>query len=612
MGAPEALLLAGVSAIIVGALSAVVSRSPRAGLTVQSIGMVLLGAAGVWVLASGHTVGAGFRSEVRPAFGVDGLSGFFLLIIAVVGAPATLFARDALEADWQGRSLALATGAFLLALVGFVCARDVSTFLGFWELMTLRAGGRDPAGSAGSRRRVTACSRIWRSRTSVAPVCGSSMLVLAQHGALGDRGAAGQAAADGGRGLRGAGRVRDEGGVDAVAFVAAAGASARAGAYVGADVGRDDQARALRADPGAVRVARRAPPVGRDHAARGWCACRALGGVLYALVQHELKRLLAFHSIENVGIIALGLGASLVFADVGGADMWARSRSRRRCCTRSTTRSSRRCCSSARERSSEAVGSLSSTGSAGLLRRMPWTGGAFAVGAMAIAGLPPLNGFASEWLTLAVAAARRRVAGRVGVALAGAVAPPRWPATAALAVFCFVKVIGLVLLGSPRRAGVRGRDARRRWRCGRAWSSSPGRAWCWACVPGLLVPTLAASGAGRAVRLSRGRGPVMCRAPGRCRRSGLRSRSWCCVRAVGVAGPRPAVRRRVRRGRAASGRAGACVDVGGVHQAAAARAGGVLRPRREVRVTPRAGVVAGGRVRGGGTAPVRHAALRAG
>src|SRR5665213_572954 len=130
MGTPGALVLAGVLAIAAGALSAGLSRSPRAGLMAQSVGMVLLALAGVWVLASGHAVGAGFRSDVRPAFGLDGLSGFFLLVIAVVGAPATLFARDALEADWQGRSLAVATGAFLLALVGFVCARDVSTFLG--------------------------------------------------------------------------------------------------------------------------------------------------------------------------------------------------------------------------------------------------------------------------------------------------------------------------------------------------------------------------------------------------------------------------------------------------------------------------------------------------
>jgi hydrogenase-4 component B len=81
---------------------------------------------------------------------------------------------------------------------------------------------------------------------------------------------------------------------------------------------------------------------------------------------------------------------------------------------------------------------------------MPWTGGAFLVGAMAIAGLPPLNGFASEWLTLQVLLAVPANAGVAG-GLAGAVALGALAATAALAVLCFVKVVGLVLLGRPRR-----------------------------------------------------------------------------------------------------------------------------------------------------------------
>ena len=89
----------------------------------------------------------------------------------------------------------------------------------------------------------------------------------------------------------------------------------------------------------------------------------ALGGVLWALVQHDLKRLLAFHSIENVGIIALGLGASLLFARAGARD-GRRSRSPPRCCTSPTTRSSRRCCSSARARSSARSARSSSTASA--------------------------------------------------------------------------------------------------------------------------------------------------------------------------------------------------------------------------------------------------------
>jgi hydrogenase-4 component B len=139
----------------------------------------------------------------------------------------------------------------------------------------------------------------------------------------------------------------------------------------------------------------------------------------------------------------------------------------------------------------------------GLLRRMPWTGVTFALGAMAIAGLPPLNGFASEWLTLQ-SLLHLGVASHLGVALAGALATAALAGTAALAVYCFVKVIGLVLLGLPRRA-----------ECAQASEVPVGMRASMvflaaACValgvlPGLLVPTLAALGPGR-VRLHEGAG----------------------------------------------------------------------------------------------------------
>jgi hydrogenase-4 component B len=84
------------------------------------------------------------------------------------------------------------------------------------------------------------------------------------------------------------------------------------------------------------------------------------------------------------------------------------------------------------------------------LRRMPLTGAAFLIGSMAIAGLPPLNGFASEWLTLQ-SLLHVALDQPLGIALAGGVALAGLAATAALALLCFVKVAGLVLLGPPRR-----------------------------------------------------------------------------------------------------------------------------------------------------------------
>ncbi|MGD0455262.1 MAG: proton-conducting transporter membrane subunit [Solirubrobacteraceae bacterium] len=483
-GAPEALVLAGVSAILAGALSAVVGRSPRAGLALQSIGAALLGVAGAWVLASGHHIGAGFRGGLHPAFGLDGLSGFFLLIIAVVGAPAALFARDALQADWQGRSLALATAAFLLALAGFVCARDVSTFLGFWELMTLV-----PAAAILLARQDREARHGVFVYLAITHIGGAgvwvSMLVLAQHGALGGHPLGGSVAA-------------------LVACASLIGFSTKAGlmplhswlprahplapAHISALMSGVMIKLALY---GLVRVlfGWLAPPglwVGITLMAVGALSC--VGGVLYALMQHELKRLLAFHSIENVGIVALGLGASLVFRDVG-QPTWSAIAFAAALLHALNHALFKGLLFLGAGAFSRAVGSLELDRLGGLLRRMPWTGATFALGAMAIAGLPPLNGFASEWLTLQ-SLLHLGVASHLGVALAGALATAALAGTAALAVYCFVKVIGLVLLGLPRRP-----------ECAQASEVPVGMRASMvflaaACValgvlPGLLVPTLA-------------------------------------------------------------------------------------------------------------------------
>ena len=124
----------------------------------------------------------------------------------------------------------------------------------------------------------------------------------------------------------------------------------------------------------------------------------------------------------------------------------------------------------------------------GLLRKMPVTGACFAVGAAAIAGLPPLNGFASEWLTLQ--ALIHLGSAKLPSALAGALAAAGLAATAALALFCFVKVCGLVLLGRPRRDQVAAAtETPLSMRAGMIILTA-------ACVllgalPGLIVPTLA-------------------------------------------------------------------------------------------------------------------------
>jgi hydrogenase-4 component B len=186
----------------------------------------------------------------------------------------------------------------------------------------------------------------------------------------------------------------------------------------------------------------------------GLGALSSVGGVVYALFQHDLKRLLALHSVENIGIIVLGIGACLILR-ARGADLWAAialGAALLHTVNHAIFKALLFLGAGAFER---AVGSLELDRLGGLLRRMPWAGGAFFVGAMAIAGLPPLNGFASEWLTLQ-ALLRVPAYGHVGDGVAGAIALAALAATAALAVFCFVKVVGLVLLGPPRWETVAG------------------------------------------------------------------------------------------------------------------------------------------------------------
>jgi hydrogenase-4 component B len=184
----------------------------------------------------------------------------------------------------------------------------------------------------------------------------------------------------------------------------------------------------------------------------GASALSCVAGVLYALMQHELKRLLAFHSVENVGIIGLGLAASLLAAEAGQLQLAALAFAAAMLHTlnHALFKSLLFLCAGSFQRQ---VGKLDLDRLGGLLRTMPLTGTAFLAGSMAIAGVPPFNGFASEWLTLQ-ALVQLALHGSQADAAMGALAAAALAATAALAVFCFVKVVGLVLLGAHRQKAV--------------------------------------------------------------------------------------------------------------------------------------------------------------
>ncbi len=179
----------------------------------------------------------------------------------------------------------------------------------------------------------------------------------------------------------------------------------------------------------------------------------ALLGVLYALMQHDLKRLLAYHSVENIGIIFIGLGLTLLFLATGHALLGALALVAALYHTINHALfkgllflGAGAILHSTHERDLEQMG--------GLLRRMPWTGLFFLVGCISISALPPFNGFVSEWLTFQAALQAWQLESgvlRTLIPIASAVLA----LTGALAAACFVKVYGVAFLGQARSRHVR-------------------------------------------------------------------------------------------------------------------------------------------------------------
>lgn len=177
-------------------------------------------------------------------------------------------------------------------------------------------------------------------------------------------------------------------------------------------------------------------------------AVSALLGILYAATDNDLKRMLAHSSIENAGVVVAGLGAGMVFATSREPALAAIAfvAAFYHMANHSLYKTLLFIGAGAVER---AAGTRDMDRLGGLIRWMPITATGVLVGALAIAGLPPLNGFVSEWLMLQTmlrsaelaAVEPKLVFALCGVALA---------LTAALAVACFVKMFAMTFLGMRR------------------------------------------------------------------------------------------------------------------------------------------------------------------
>ncbi len=174
----------------------------------------------------------------------------------------------------------------------------------------------------------------------------------------------------------------------------------------------------------------------------------SLLGVLYALAEHDIKRLLAYHSIENIGIILLGMGSSLVFLSAGMNE--AATIGIIACLFHTLNHAIFKALlflgagsviNQTHTRNIEEYG--------GLIKGMPLTAFFFLVGSMAISALPPFNGFVSEWLTFQSLFAVNETF-FVGTKIVFILAIGALAFTGGLAAACFVKAFGVTFLARPR------------------------------------------------------------------------------------------------------------------------------------------------------------------
>jgi formate hydrogenlyase subunit 3/multisubunit Na+/H+ antiporter MnhD subunit len=487
------LLAAALTALLVSAAAAVlVSRRPRTASAIAVIGAVV---GSVCALAAAVPVllGAGDAAVLVPirfagesvVLGIDPLSALFVALIGFLGVPAAIFGLGYLGGHGPSSAAARAHAMLDVLLAGLilvVTARSALVFLLAWEVMTISAyllvvfEHESAEVRAAGMRYLVASHLAW--------AC-----ILAFFAVLG-RDAGSLAYAD----LAAAGARLSVPAATALFVLALLGFGTKAGlvplhvwlpqAHPAAPSHVSALMSGVLIKTGVYALLRSLQFLGPPQLAFGITLVVAGGasavyGIAFSLGQRDLKRVLAYSSIENVGLIVLGIGLAQMAAALGEPRiaLLAAAGALVHLLHHGMMKAGLFLGAGAVV---HATGTRDIERMGGLLRRMPRTAAAFLASAAAISALPPLCGFVGEWLLLSAAVL---AAGRFAVAPAvvAVVALLAIVVAGALAAASFLRVFSVVFLGTPRS------DAARDARAGSALLIGPPLALALCCfLPGLF------------------------------------------------------------------------------------------------------------------------------
>jgi formate hydrogenlyase subunit 3/multisubunit Na+/H+ antiporter MnhD subunit len=441
-----------------GVLALVISRWPRAAAGAAASGTVLAALLGLAPTLDALRTGASATAIVPWALptgavqlGIDPLTAFFLLPLLVMGALCGVYGYFYMQPYWTRRSAgapAFFFNVMLASMVLVLLARGAVILLVAWEMMTLTSYVLVAFEHGEAEVRRAGWVYLIAGHVGVAFLIGFFLVAGRHAGALG---------------FAELEAARSQGSLGAAVFLLAlVGFGVKAGIVPlhvwlpEAHAAAPSHVSALMSGVliklglyGVLRALTFLTPAGWPGSLL--LILGILGGLLgisLALYQRDLKRALAYSSIENVGVMLIGFGLGI----------WAARNGHSRIAALGFCGGLLHLWNHALMKGLMFLGAgsvLHGAGSkdleelGGLLRRMPTTGSAMIVGAVGIAGLPPMNGFASEWLVyLGLLGA--------GIAIGPGSGLTFFFATAALATIgvlatlCFVRLIGIALLGQAR------------------------------------------------------------------------------------------------------------------------------------------------------------------